>query len=96
MMDEPQSTNDPEMGNHFTYWSIVGISALLCFAWLLTGSLTLTLIIIVLGLLHLAQFFPIAEAIVRSDPILLTIRRFSLLFVLVITGIAIAIRYLRL
>ncbi|MFN3374407.1 MAG: hypothetical protein ACK44M_12670 [Chloroflexus sp.] len=95
-MDEPQRSNDPNMGNQLTYWSIAGITALLCFAWLLTGSLVLTLIIIVLGLLHLAQFFPDAEAIVRTDPILLALRRFSLLIVLVITVIAITIRYIRL
>ncbi|WP_322489688.1 hypothetical protein [Chloroflexus sp.] len=95
-MDEPQRSNGPDMGNQLTYWSIVGITALLCFAWLLTGSLVLTLIIIVLGLLHLAQFFPDAEALIRTDPILLALRRFSLLLVLVITVIAIVIRYVQL
>ncbi|WP_298820622.1 hypothetical protein [Chloroflexus sp.] len=95
-MDEPQRSNGPDMGNHLTYWSIVGITALLCFAWLLTGSLVLTLIIIVLGLLHLAQFFPDAEVFVRSDPILLGLRRFSLVLVLIITVIAVTIRFIRL
>ncbi|WP_322510860.1 hypothetical protein [Chloroflexus sp.] len=95
-MDEPQRSGDPDMGNKLTYWSIVGISMLLCFAWLLTGSLVLTLIIIVLGLLHLAQFFPDAEEIVRADPILLALRRFSVPLVLVITVIALAMRYIRL
>ncbi|WP_322496438.1 hypothetical protein [Chloroflexus sp.] len=95
-MDEPQRSNGPDMGNQLTYWSIVGITALLCFAWLLTGSLVLTLIIIVLGLLHLAQFFPDAEDFIRSDPILFALRRFSLPLVLVITVIALAMRYVRL
>lgn len=95
-MDEPQRSNGPDMGNQLTYWSIVGITALLCFAWLLTGSLVLTLIIIVLGLLHLAQFFPDAEALIRADPILLALRRFSLPLVLVITVIALVMRYVRL
>lgn len=95
-MDEPQRGGGPDMGNKLTYWSIVGITMLLCFAWLLTGSLVLTLIIIVLGLLHLAQFFPDAEAIIRSDPILLALRRLSLPLVLVITVIALAMRYIRL
>ncbi|MEF3273561.1 MAG: hypothetical protein K6356_04050 [Chloroflexus sp.] len=95
-MHEPPPSNGPDMSNQLTYWSIVGISALLCFAWLLTGSLMLTLIIIVLGLLHLAQFFPAAEAIVRADPILLGLRRFSLALVLIITVIAVTIRFIRL
>ncbi|OAN47248.1 hypothetical protein A6A03_00440 [Chloroflexus islandicus] len=95
-MDEPQRSNGPDMGNQLTYWSIVGITALLCFAWLLTGSLVLTLIIIVLGLLHLAQFFPDAEALIRADPILLALRRFSLPLVLVLTVIALVMRYVRL
>jgi uncharacterized BrkB/YihY/UPF0761 family membrane protein len=95
-MEQPQRHNGPDMGNHLTYWSIIGMTLLLCFAWLLTGSVVLTLIIIVLGLLHLAQFFPDAEEIVRADPILLTIRRFSLLLVILITAMALLIRYIRL
>ncbi len=94
-MEEPQRSKEPNTGDHLTYWSIVGITALLCFAWLLTGSLMLTLIIIVLGLIHLAQFFPHADEIIRADPILLALRRYSLLLVIIIAGIAIAIRYLR-
>lgn len=95
-MEQPQRSDGPDMGNHLTYWSIIGITLLLCFAWLLTGSLVLTSLIILLGLLHLAQFFPSAEAIVCADPILPAIRRFSLLLVIVITAIALIIRYIRL
>ncbi len=95
-MEPPPRHEGPDMGNHLTYWSIIGMSLLLCFAWMLTGSIVLTLIIIVLGLLHLAQFFPDAEELVRADPILLTIRRFSLLLVILITAMALFIRYIRL
>ncbi len=85
----------PPEGEPYAYLGIVGISALLCFAWLLTGSLVLTLLIIALGLLHLARHFPEAEAFVVQDPLLLQVRRFSPLIILFITTIAIAVRYLR-
>jgi hypothetical protein len=81
-------------GNVLPYFAIIGTTALLCFAWLLTGSLVLTLIIIVLGLLQLARYFPDAEQIISADPILLWIRRYSPLIVLAIAGLALAIRYL--
>ena len=49
-------------------------------------SLMLTMAIMVLGFLHLAQFFPAAEAIVTGDPILLWLRRSSFVIVLGIFG----------
>lgn len=84
----------PPSANSLPYFAIIGTSALLCFAWLLTGSLMLTLIIIVLVLLHLARHFPDAEQIVSADPILLWLRRFSPLIVIAIAGIILAVRYL--
>lgn len=84
----------PPAGNSLPYFAIIGTSALLCFAWLLTGSLVLTLIIIVLGLLHLARHFPDAEQIVRADPVLLWLRRLSPVIVIVIAAIILAVRYL--
>jgi hypothetical protein len=89
-MEQPQ----PPSANILPYFAIIGTSALLCFAWLLTGSLVLTLIIIVLGLLHLARYFPDAEQIVSADPILLWLRRFSPLIVIGIAGVILFVRYL--
>lgn len=82
-------------GNSYAYWAIIGMSALLCFAWLLTGSLMLTLVIIALGLLHLARHFPEAEAFVASDPVLLWLRRASPAIILGIATLILAVRYLR-
>jgi hypothetical protein len=86
--------HQPPSANSLPYFAIIGTSALLCFAWLLTGSLVLTLIIIVLGLLHLARYFPDAEQIVSADPILLWLRRFSPLIVIGIAGVILLARYL--
>jgi hypothetical protein len=81
-MQEPQSETP-------TYWAIVGVSLLLCFAFMATGSLWLTLMIMVLGLLHLARHFPAAEAIIAADPILVWLRRLSpLIIVTLITAVA--------
>jgi hypothetical protein len=93
-MDEPQRSLPPE-GNPAAYLGIVGISVLLCFAWLLTGSLMLTLMIIALGLLHLARHFPDAERFVASDPLLLWLRRMAPLIILGIATLVLAARSLR-
>lgn len=85
----------PPSGNPAVYLGIVGMSALLCFAWLLTGSAILTLMIIVLGSLHLAQYFPEAEQFVSRDPALLVLRRFSAVIVIAIFSLLVAARYLR-
>ena len=82
-------------GANYPYWAIIGMSALLCFAWLLTGSLILTLMIIVLGLLHLARHFPEAEAFVTSDPGLVWLRRATPVIIIGIATLALAVRYLR-
>lgn len=94
MTDEPRSNKPPE-SNALAYWAIIGTSALLCFAWLLTGSLMLTLTIIALGLLHLARHFPEAEQFVQSDPVLIWLRRMSPLIVIGIATLVLATRYLR-
>ena len=91
MDDESKQPKSPS-GNPLAYWAIIGISALLCFAWLLTGSLMLTLIIIALGMLHLARHFPEAEAFVSSDPLLVWLRRFSPLIILCIATLVLLIR----
>jgi hypothetical protein len=54
---------------------------------LLTGSLVLTLMIIALGMLHLARYFPDAEAFISRDPLLLWLRRTSPVIIIVITVI---------
>ena len=75
--------------------AIIGMSALLCLAWLLTGSLMLTLVIIALGLLHLARHFPDAEAFVAADPVLRWLRRAAPLIIIGIATLILAVRYLR-
>jgi hypothetical protein len=94
MADEPKRPKSPT-GEPLAYWAIIGTTALLCFAWLMTGSLMLTLIIISLGMLHLARYFPEAEAFVASDPLLLWLRRFSPAIIVVIASALVAVRYLR-
>jgi hypothetical protein len=94
MEDEPKRPKAPT-GDPLAYWAIIGTTVLLCFAWLLTSSLMLTLIIIALGMLHLARHFPEAEAFVAADPILLWLRRYSMLIILVIFAFVLAASYLR-
>lgn len=94
MADEPRGPKSPA-GDPLAYWAIIGTSILLCFAWLLTGSLMLTLIIIALGMLHLARHFPEAEGFVAGDPLLLWLRRFSPLIIILIASLVLASRYLR-
>lgn len=85
----------PPEGNALAYGAIIGVSALLCFAWVFTGSVMLTLLILVLGLLHLAQYFPEAEAFIAADPLLLWVRRASPLIILGIATLLFAARYFR-
>jgi hypothetical protein len=63
------------------YTTIIGVSVLLVFAFLLTSSFWLTTIVMVLGFLHIARHFPAAEAIVQNDIALKWLRRFSPLIV---------------
>ena len=84
----------PKNDNHI-YFAIAGISALLCFALLLTSSFWLTMAIMLLGGLHLARHFPDAEAFIAADPLLVGLRRISPLIILGIFGIVMAINWLR-
>jgi hypothetical protein len=88
-MKEP-STDDSRI-----YYAIIGVSALLCFALLLTSSFWLTLAILALGGLHLARHFPDAEAFIAADPLLVWLRRISPLIILFIFGAVLAINWLR-
>lgn len=94
-MIEPQQPHVPPEHDSAPYLAIIGISALLCFAWLLTGSLILTLVIIALGLLHLARHFPDAEQFVAADPLLIWLRRLTPLIILGIVTLVVATRTLR-
>ena len=76
------------LGDMRIYGAIVGLSALLCFAWLMTGSFWLTMAVMILGGMHLARYFPEYEEIIASDPVLLWTRRISPLLILLIFGIA--------
>jgi hypothetical protein len=86
---------EPSTDNPHIYTAIVGISALLCFALLLTSSFWLTMAILALGGLHLARYFPDAEAFISADPVLVWLRRASPLIILFIFGAVMAINWLR-
>jgi hypothetical protein len=96
-MDESGNKEPPKSpsGDPLAYMAIIGTTVLLCFAWLLTGSLMLTLIIIALGMLHLARHFPAAETFVARDPVLVWLRRFSPLIIICIASLVLGLRYLR-
>jgi hypothetical protein len=79
---------EPSLGDARIYWAIVGLSALLCLAWMMTGSFWLTMAVMLLGGLHLARYFPYAEAFIADDPLLVWTRRISPLIILGIFGIA--------
>lgn len=91
MNDSLEPTGAPE-GNALPYLAIIGVTLLLCFAWLLTGSLVLTMAIILLGLLHLARYFPEAERFVQGDPLLIWLRRMAPLIILGIATLVWAVR----
>jgi uncharacterized membrane protein len=78
--------------NAAVYWTIVGAAVLLCFAFLLTGSFWLTLIVLILGCLHIARHFPAAEEIVQNDIALRWLRRFSPLIVIGVFCLTLFIR----
>jgi hypothetical protein len=76
----------PESYAPFT--AIVVMTLLLSAAWLLTGSLWLTVIIMLLGILNMAPAFPDLDAAVRDDALLRGLRRWSLPLALLITALA--------
>jgi hypothetical protein len=75
------SDNSPE-DRYAVYWTIVGVSILLPFAFLLTGSFWLTLVVMILGCLHIARHFPAAEQIIQNDIALRWLRRMSPLIII--------------
>jgi fucose permease len=81
------SVKEPPQNPLHVYIAIAGISALLCFAFVLTSSIWLTIAIVMLGIMQLGPFFPIVEEFIAADPLLLGVRRFSLLIIVLIFGI---------
>lgn len=77
-MNQPSKEPTPQG----IFGAIVGISALLCFALLLTSSIWLTIAIVSLGMLHLGPYFPIVEEFIGADPLLVGLRRFSILIII--------------
>jgi Na+-transporting methylmalonyl-CoA/oxaloacetate decarboxylase gamma subunit len=75
------------------YLTIIGVSVLLCFAFLLTGSFWLTAAVVVLGCLHIARHFPAAEEIVANDIALRWLRRLSPAIIVGIFLFMLASRY---
>jgi uncharacterized membrane protein len=88
-MEQPESPQTP------IYLTIIGVSALLIFAFLLTGSFWLTTVVMVLGCLHIARHFPSADALVENDVALRWLRRFSPLIVVGIFLLLLATRFVR-
>lgn len=66
------------------YLSIIGVSALLCFAFMLTGSFWMTTAVLLLGCLHLARYFPVADEIIQNDIGLRWLRRLTPLIIVAI------------
>jgi fucose permease len=86
---------EPSTNNNQVYFAIAGVSALLCFALLLTSSFWLTMAIMLLGGLHLARHFPDAEVFIAADPLLVWLRRVSPLIILGIFGAVLAINWFK-
>lgn len=86
---------EPPSDERHIYATIVGLSALLCFALLLTGSFWLTVAIMSLGCLHAARYFPHIDAFIVADPLLIGLRRISPLIVIAIFGAVLLAQWLR-
>ncbi|ABU57127.1 MULTISPECIES: hypothetical protein [Roseiflexus] len=63
------------------YLSIIGLAALLCFAFMMTGSFWMTTVVLVLGCLHLARYFPAVDEIVQNDIALRWLRHLTPLII---------------
>lgn len=85
---------EPPRDERHIYATIIGLSALLCFALILTGSFWLTVAIMGLGCLHAARYFPEAEAFIAADPLLVWLRQISPLIVIGIFGAVLLARWL--
>ncbi len=78
---DPRNSQDNDANEMPIYLSIVGLAALLCFAFMLTGSFWMTMVVLVLGSLHLARYFPAADEIVQNDIALRWLRRMTPLII---------------
>ncbi len=78
---EPYDPQPNEPGELPVYLSIIGLAALLCFAFMMTASFWLTTVVLVLGCLHLARYFPAADEIVQNDIALRWLRRLTPLII---------------
>ncbi len=78
---DPRDSQSNDSGAAPIYLSIIGLSALLCFAFMMTGSFWMTTVVLVLGCLHLAQYFPAADEIVQNDIALRWLRRLTPLII---------------
>lgn len=78
---DPRNSQGDEADEMPIYVSIVGLAALLCFAFMLTGSFWMTTVVLVLGCLHLARHFPAADEIVQNDIALRWLRRLTPLII---------------
>jgi hypothetical protein len=79
---DPRDTQGTNAGEMPIYLSIIGLAALLCFAFMMTGSFWMTMVVLVLGCLHLARYFPAADEIVQNDIALRWLRHLTPLIIL--------------
>lgn len=78
---DPRNSQDNDANEMPIYLSIVGLTALLCFAFMMTGSFWMTTVVLILGCLHLARHFPVADEIVQNDIALRWLRRMTPLII---------------
>ncbi len=78
---DPRNSQGNDAGEMPIYLSIIGLAALLCFAFMMTGSFWMTTVVLVLGCLHLARYFPAADEIVQNDIALRWLRRMTPLII---------------
>jgi hypothetical protein len=77
------------------YGAIILASITLCAAWLMSGSIWLTMAILMLGMLHIGKEFPAIEAVIAQDPLLVWLRRVSPLIVLGIFAMVMILHFVR-
>lgn len=77
----PRNSQGNEPSEMPIYLSIIGLTALLCFAFIMTGSFWMTTVVLILGCLHLARHFPVADEIVQNDIALRWLRRMTPLII---------------
>jgi hypothetical protein len=77
------------------YGAIIVVSITLCLAWVITGSIWLTLSITLLGLVYIAGEFPGAREIVAADPLLNGVRRAAPLIAIAMFGLMLLVSAMR-